>query len=75
MALVRLWVTLVIVRVAVVKLRVAVRKFRMAVRQKLNYMYENPVSAGIVYEIWHYKYSSEIGYCTNLKGKIDLELV
>ncbi len=44
-------------------------------RQKLNYLHENPVRAGIVYETWHYKYSSAIDYCTNEKGKIDLELV
>ena len=44
-------------------------------KQKLNYLHENPVRAGIVYETWHYKYSSAIDYCTNLKGKIELELV
>ena len=44
-------------------------------RQKLNYLHENRVRAGIVYEAWHYKYSSAIDYCTNEKGKIELELV
>ena len=45
------------------------------VKQKLNYIHENPVRAGIVYETWCYKYSSAIDYCTNLKDKIELELV
>ena len=44
-------------------------------KQKLSYLQENPVKAGIVYKTWHYKYSSAIDYCTNLKAKIDLELV
>ena len=44
-------------------------------KQKLNYLYESSVRAGIVYKTWHYKYSSAIDYCTNLKGKIELELV
>ncbi|MCW3109989.1 MAG: hypothetical protein JWQ09_4495 [Segetibacter sp.] len=44
-------------------------------KQKLNYLHENPVRAGIVYETWHYKFSSAIDYCTTMKGKIDLELV
>ena len=44
-------------------------------QQKLNYLHENPVRAGIVYEAWHYKYSSAIDYCTTMKGKIELELV
>lgn len=44
-------------------------------KQKLNYLHENPVWAGIVYELWHYTYSSAIDYCTTVKGKIDLELV
>ena len=44
-------------------------------KQKLNYLHENPVRAGIVYETWHYKYSSAIDYCTNVKGKLELEHV
>src|SRR4051812_13875295 len=31
-------------------------------KQKLNYLHENPVRAGIVYETYHYKYSSAIDY-------------
>ena len=44
-------------------------------KQKLNYLHENSVRAGIVYEAWHYKYSSAADYCTAAKGKIDLEPV
>jgi REP element-mobilizing transposase RayT len=44
-------------------------------KQKLNYLHENPVRAGIVYEPWHYKFSSAIDYCSTEKGKIKLELV
>jgi len=44
-------------------------------KQKLNYLPENIISAGIVYESWHYKYSSAIDYCTTMKGKIKLELI
>jgi len=43
-------------------------------KQKLNYLHKNPIRAGIIYESWHYKYSSAIDYCTTMKGKIDLEL-
>jgi len=31
------------------------------------------LGAGIVYETWHYKYSSAMDYCTTIKGKIYLE--
>jgi putative transposase len=44
-------------------------------KQKLNYLHDNPVRAGIVYEQWHYKYSSAADYCTTMKGGIELELV
>jgi putative transposase len=27
-------------------------------QQKLNYLHDNPVRAGIVYESWHYKYAA-----------------
>ena len=41
-------------------------------KQKLNYVHENPVRAGVVYESWHYKYSSAIDYCTNIKGLLEI---
>ncbi|MEO6254505.1 MAG: hypothetical protein ABIO79_14425 [Ferruginibacter sp.] len=42
-------------------------------RQKLDYLHENPVRAGIVYEPQDYVYSSGIDYYTNEKGKIFIE--
>jgi REP element-mobilizing transposase RayT len=42
-------------------------------RQRLQYLHENPVKAGIVYEPADYVYSSAIDYFTNHKGKIDIE--
>jgi putative transposase len=41
--------------------------------QKLDYLHENPVRAGIVYEPQHYVYSSGIDYYTNFKGRIEIE--
>jgi REP element-mobilizing transposase RayT len=46
-----------------------------ALKLKLNYLHDNPVRAGIVYESWHYKYSSAINYCTDTNGILELELV
>lgn len=34
----------------------------------LNYLHNNPVKAGLVWEPWHFKYSSGIDYYTNEKG-------
>ena len=42
--------------------------------QKLNYIHQNPVRAGIVSEPEHYTYSSASNYC-NLGGPIDIELL
>jgi len=36
--------------------------------QKLNYIHNNPVRAGIVFEPQHYVYSSAVDYFTNRKG-------
>ncbi len=45
-------------------------------QQKLFYLHENPVRAGLVYERWHYKYSSATDYCTTMKeGLLDLQLL
>jgi putative transposase len=41
--------------------------------QRLNYLHENPVRSGLVWEPWHYKYSSAIDYYTNEKGLISIE--
>ena len=43
--------------------------------QELDYLHDNPVRAGLVYETWHYKYSSAVDYCTNMKGLLGLQLV
>jgi putative transposase len=42
-------------------------------KQRLTYLHENPVRAGLVYEPQHYIYSSAIEYYTNEKGKIEIE--
>ena len=42
-------------------------------QQKLDYLHENPVKAGIVNEPWHYKYSSGIDYYEDLKGLVPIE--
>lgn len=41
-------------------------------RQRLEYLDENPVRAGIVWEPAHYKYSSAIDYYENKKGLLDV---
>ena len=41
--------------------------------QKLTYIHQNPVRAGIVYEPEHYIYSSAIDYCTNNEGLLPIE--
>ena len=43
--------------------------------QRLNYLHENPVRSGLVWEPWHYKYSSAIDYYTNELGLISIEHV
>ncbi len=44
-------------------------------QQKLRYIHENPVRAGIVYEPQHYVYSSAINYYENKDGLLPLELL
>jgi hypothetical protein len=41
----------------------------------LNYLHNNPVKAGLVWEPWHYKYSSGIDYYTNEKGLLRVDLI
>ena len=43
--------------------------------QRLNYLHENPVRSGLVWEPWHYKYSSAIDYYTTEHGLIKLDLL
>ena len=41
--------------------------------QRLDYLHNNPVRSGLVWEAWHYKYSSAIDYNTNEKGLITID--
>ncbi len=41
--------------------------------QRLVYLHENPVRSGLVWEAWHYKYSSAIDYYSNEKGLLKIE--
>jgi hypothetical protein len=43
--------------------------------QKLNYIHQNPVRAGLVKESTDYIYSSATDYYLNKKGLLDLDLV
>ncbi|MBK9485389.1 MAG: transposase [Chitinophagaceae bacterium] len=42
-------------------------------KDRLDYLHENPVRSGLVWEPWHYKYSSAIDYYTNENGLIKIE--
>ena len=44
-------------------------------KQRLDYLHENPVRSGMVWEPWHYKYSSAIDYYTNEHGLLKIELL
>ena len=41
--------------------------------QRLDYLHYNPVKSGLVWDPWHYKYSSAIDYFTNEKGLISID--
>jgi len=41
--------------------------------QRLDYLHENPIRSGMVWDSWHYKYSSAIDYYTNEHGLIKIE--
>lgn len=43
------------------------------VKQRIDYLHENPVRSGLVWEPWHYKYSSAIDYYTNEHGLLKVE--
>jgi putative transposase len=45
------------------------------IKQRLDYLHENPVRSGLVWEPWHYKYSSAINYYTNEHGLLKIELL
>lgn len=42
-------------------------------KDRLDYLHENPVRSGLVWEPWHYKYSSAIDYYTNEHGLLKIE--
>lgn len=42
-------------------------------KERLDYLHENPVKSGLVWEPWHYKYSSAIDYYTNEHGLLKIE--
>ena len=41
--------------------------------QRMNYLHNNPVKAGLVWEPWNFKYSSAIDYYTNEKGLLEIK--
>ena len=42
-------------------------------KDRLDYLHENPVRSGLVWEPWHYKYSSAIDYYSNERGLLKIE--
>ena len=42
-------------------------------KERLDYLHENPVRSGLVWEPCHYKYSSAIDYYTNENGLLKIE--
>jgi putative transposase len=45
------------------------------IAQRMNYLHENPVKSGLVWEPWHYRYSSACDYSDNGKGLVEIELI
>jgi putative transposase len=45
------------------------------IKQRLDYLHENPVRSGLVWEPWHYKYSSATDYYTKEHGLLKVELL
>jgi hypothetical protein len=43
--------------------------------QKLDYIHNNPVTAGFVTEPWHWFYSSASDYYTSKQGLLKLQLL
>ena len=44
-------------------------------KQRLHYLHQNPVRAGLVWEPWHYRYSSACDYMDNRKGLIEIDFI
>jgi putative transposase len=43
--------------------------------QRMDYLHENPVRSGLVWDPWNYKYSSAVDYYTKERGLIEIEYV
>ena len=43
--------------------------------QRLDYLHTNPVRSGLVWEPWHYRYSSDCNYMNNQKGLIEIDFI
>jgi len=43
--------------------------------QRMNYLHQNPVRAGLVWEPWDYKYSSACDYMNNRKGLVEIDFI
>jgi REP element-mobilizing transposase RayT len=48
---------------------------RERVEQRLHYLHDNPVRAGLVWEAQHYRYSSAIDYYTGKRGLLEIILL
>ena len=44
-------------------------------QKALDYLHNDPVKAGLVWDPWHYKYISAIDYYTNEKGLLKLDMI
>lgn len=44
-------------------------------RQRLHYLHQNPVKSDLVWEPWHYKYSSAIDYYKNERGLLNIDFL
>jgi hypothetical protein len=40
----------------------------------MNYLHQNPIRAGLVWEPWEYRYSSACDYMNNKKGLVEIDL-
>ena len=45
------------------------------IAQRKNYLHENPVKSGLVWEPWHYRYSSACDYMNDGKGLVEIEFI
>jgi REP element-mobilizing transposase RayT len=43
--------------------------------QRMNYLHQNPVRAGLVWEPWEYRYSSACDYMNNKKGLVEIDFI